>query len=126
MAPPHPFNVLSDTGENRSVEEEAGTTPTPEELERLAHAPATMLWVIRLLQASSSKCWVRRWARSMRLTLAFVLGATAAIQVVGWVSLRAAQKELIRQTIEEVLKERKLVQAGPAPRLELASAGGVP
>ena len=100
--------LLKDTGETDAVDD-AAKTPTPADLERLANEPTTMLWTLRLVQRSSAHCWVKTWVRRFRITIAFALGALAALQIGGLFAMRAMLRETIRTSVEEVLKERRII-----------------
>jgi predicted membrane-bound mannosyltransferase len=112
-------DLLKDTGENDPIDDNA-QTPSPADLERLANEPATMLWCLRLVQRSSAHCWVKKWVRAMRITLAVALGILVAAQVGGYFALKAAFHDATRSAVIEVLKEHKLIAATSA-----ASEGAV-
>lgn len=116
---PNPLNLLSDTGEHEAFDRE--TTKT---LAELAESPASELFVLQ----THRNCWVKRWVRKFRITMAFALGALFAVQVGGYFALRASLRDAVRSAVTEVLKEKMVIGAvaQPAPNdaVALTAQGG--
>jgi len=104
--------VLGDTGDLASWSEDKLDS---EDLKKLSKEPATVLWVVRFARRVQSGCWVARWVRNFRLWLAIGLGALAALNIVGWTSVRSMLRESQRATVIQTLKEVRLLSAVPSP-----------
>jgi len=100
--------LLKDTGEHDAVDDK---TPSPDDLAKLAKAPATMLWTLRLMDRHNNGCSAKRWVRNFRLTLVFALGALFAMQIGGHYLGRAAIRESVRAAVIDVLREHKILSA---------------
>ena len=111
---PSPINLLSDTGEHDSLE-----NLSSEKLAAMAETPASELYVWK----HGRECWVRSWIRRFRITLAFYLGATAALQVGGYFLIKAALRDSVRSAVMDVLRERHLADASPVPASMPADVG---
>lgn len=108
--------LLGDTGDIASWAED---NLSPEELAQLAEEPASVLWVVRFVRRVHLGCWVARWVRNFRLWLAIGLGigigASIAINLIGWISVRSMVRESQRATVIQTLKEVRLLSEGPIP-----------
>lgn len=119
-------SLLGDTGD---VAEWAEDKLSPEDLTKLSEEPASVLWVVRFVRRVHLGCWVMRWVRNFRLWLAIGLGALAALNIVGWISVRSMLHESQRATVIQTLKEVRLLSAVPSPAAGESAAsltGGSP
>lgn len=105
---PGPIDILSDSGTQDSVPEDLSA----EHLQKLAEAPASELSVMLGIRHHATNCW----AKKLRVWLVFVAGVLfagqIAVGVIVKVSLAAARAEIheaIRQGVEQVLRERKII-----------------
>jgi hypothetical protein len=104
-------------------EDEPGSNPTggieditPEQLVLLAKKPASMLWTIRYVNASSSRCWAKKWVRKFRVWLAIGIGFGIAVNATGWAVLTLRMERVVKEVLkEEAAKKTALIEAGPNP-----------
>jgi hypothetical protein len=125
--PPIPIDLLSD----RLDRGDEG--PTSVELSRKANEPATEAYVDGKLARHSAGCWTQR----LRWWLAFCAGGVFVGQVAAvWIvhssigAARAEVQKIVRDTVDQVLKEKKLLgleaQAQPAAEAVASLRRGVP
>lgn len=110
--------VLGDTGDLAAWSEDKLDSA---DLTKLSEEPASVLWVVRFVRRVQSGCWVARWVRNFRLWLAIGLGvgigASIAINLIGWISVRSMVRESQRATVIQTLKEVRLLSAEPSPAM---------
>jgi hypothetical protein len=111
---PSPIHLLTETVEHDSLE-----NLTSDQLAKMAETPASELFVWK----HGRECWVRSWIRRFRITLAFALGAMAAIQAGGYFLIKSALRDSVRAAVLEVLKERHLADVAPLPERMPADIG---
>jgi hypothetical protein len=118
---PSPMSLLSDTGEQETVEEISSDT-----LKKLAETPASELSV-RLFHRN---CWAKRWIRRFRMWMMFVFGAAMVVQVGGAIAVNLALRNLdartaetVRATVEKVLRDHKIVAQEPNSFRDFLAAG---
>lgn len=119
---PSQFDLLSDTGDHDAADDSRPTTT--KSLAEMAETPASELFVWE----AHRNCWAKRWIKRFRLWLAFSLGAAIVLQVGGVWIVRSAVKDLdsrtaetVRKTVEQVLREHKIISDDSSFRDFLAS-----
>jgi hypothetical protein len=115
-----PFNLLTDTNEHPAINDISSDT-----LAKMAETPASELFVQRM----HDSCWVKRWVRQFRLSLAMLMGFLVALQLGSFFFLRIAIRESVRAGVIEILLEKKLISSEPTMNPHLAitlTQGGAP
>jgi hypothetical protein len=122
---PSPIGILTETGDQEIVD--GGMTT--EQLEAEANNPASIAFVKRLLRWHATTCPMKK----LRIWLVFGLGFMVAGQAAAvWIvqaslaAARAEVKEIVRTTVDQVLRERKIVGEAPAalPSVALVNTVG--
>lgn len=108
---------LLDTGEHPAIGVD-DETPAPEELEKLAQKPASVLSTAMAIRAHANHCSSRILLRRLVIFGALVGGVLVALNIVGplWIKSTFEARDLrieklIGDKISEAIKTHKLVQA---------------
>jgi hypothetical protein len=125
---PSPTNILTDTGDQEAVDD-AG--PSTAQLEQEAKTPASEAYVKRHLRHHVNTCVVKRLRWWLVFTLGFMAaGQLAAVWIVraSLIAARAEAREMIRETVDQLLREHKILGEAPAPvgSVLVATKGGTP
>lgn len=129
-----PFKDLDVLGNDTPPDDEG---PTTVELERQANQPASEAFVIGRIRHHDTYCWAKR----LRLWLYFVAGGLLVGQVAAVYIVRASLatyraetellkaqvREQIRETVDQVLREKKILgQASAGPMFAATPMKEVP
>lgn len=89
------------------------TDESSDDLEKMASTPASELYVRDALRKQAERlrrhaftCPVKKTVRSWRHAFLFAAGIAVCGQVLGVITIRYIAKDLIRQTVLEVLREK--------------------
>jgi hypothetical protein len=116
-------DVLKDTDEHAAVDERDAS---PSELEHLARAPATQLYVMNYVRQHSHGCITKRKLRQWGAILCMLFGATVALQAVAVIAGKAVLEKVVRNAVRLELGRPTLEAKGWPDVISSAQAATEP
>ena len=92
------FDPLTDTGDQDAVD-----TPTPDDMEAMAHHPATRMDVWISGRRHAATCNARKFTRQLRTALYIMFGAFITLQGVILIAGRAVLRDVVREAVRAEL-----------------------